>query len=104
MSSVSHLYHLLDWQVPAWLALLTFAGLAISFMQTVRLARRVDRHARSIGHMDDWADVVETRLEEFDGRIANAAADPAATGRPLTDEQVRAVVSLLGRATSRQAA
>ena len=55
------------------------------------VVRRLDSHARSLGHMDRWADAVEARLEDLSrletgiGPAAAAAAgqqrQPPASGQ-----------------------
>lgn len=69
---------------PLWLSLCLVAACATLAWQFYALQRRVDRHARSIAHMDDWADNVEHALRQIEGRawrLQPAATDP----RPLAD-------------------
>ena len=53
---------------PVWLSLLVIAAcgwLAWKLHQTVK---RIDRHAQSIAHMDEWADTVDQTLSRIDER------------------------------------
>jgi hypothetical protein len=100
--TISEIYQtVLDLRIPAWTA---FAGLWLAGMvQFVRVSRRIDghsrrmeRHARSIGHMDEWADAVERRLEALE--LQRGIGDEAQTGRDITVAQVEATVRQLRRA------
>jgi len=51
---------------PNWLVAFLAVLLAIQFWRTSRLERHVRRHARSIAHMDAWADVMDERMERVD--------------------------------------
>jgi len=48
------------------LAALTIMLLLFQFWRVSRLERLVRRHARSIAHMDAWADVMDERMERVD--------------------------------------
>lgn len=58
---------------PAWLAICLLLACVALFWQQRALIRRLDNHAESIAHMDEWADDVEeaiTSLEEKAKRMA----------------------------------
>jgi hypothetical protein len=120
MSAITSLASLLAMPVPAWLAL---AALAVFFaVQQVSVVRRLDSHARSLGHMDRWADSVEARLEDLALETglespppppplpkASRRATAAVNGRPrhpagirgMSDRQVRALLTrLVGERTA----
>jgi hypothetical protein len=116
MSAVTSLASLLVMPVPAWIVVLAVAGLYA--IQHVMVVRRLNSHARSLGHMDRWADSVEARLEDVslalgheepppvyrDRRVPAAANDRARRPldiRSMSDRQVRA---LLGRLVGEHAA
>ena len=63
MSAIAALASLLAMPVPAWIAFAAIAGLYA--VQHVTVVRRLDSHARSLGHMDRWANLVEARLEDL---------------------------------------
>ena len=53
------------------------AALGAVAWQLWRIIKRIDRHAQSIAHMDEWADVVDqslTRIEERTRRTPSPAA------------------------------
>jgi hypothetical protein len=112
MSAVTSLVSLLAMPVPAWIALIAIAGLYA--VNHVTLVRRLNSHARSLGHMDRWADSVEARLEELAIETGLETAPPPppvkhrklpapANDRPrqpvdirtMSDRQVRALLSRL---------
>jgi len=64
-------YQVLSWFVaptPAWLSLCILAAFAALAWQHYQLMRRVDRHAESIAHMDEWADSVDHTLAQIEER------------------------------------
>lgn len=63
MSAVTSLSSLLAMPVPAWIVLMAIAGFYA--VQHLTVVRRLQSHARSIGHMDRWANTVEARLEDL---------------------------------------
>jgi hypothetical protein len=114
MSAVTSLASLLAMPVPAWIALLAIAGLYA--VQHMTVVRRLNSHARSLGHMDRWADSVEARLEDLalatgletappppppvakQRRLPPPANDrhrPPVDIRNMSDRQVRALLSRL---------
>jgi hypothetical protein len=114
MSSVMSLASLLAMPVPAWIIFLAIAGLYA--IQHLSVVRRLNSHARSLGHMDRWADSVEARLEELAVETGLETAPPPpppvkhrrlpvpANDRPkqqpvdirnMSDRQVRALLSRL---------
>lgn len=109
MSAFTSLANLMLVPVPAWIALVAIAGLYA--VQQVTLARRLDSHARSLGHMDRWANSVEARLEQLgQGMDAGATApvhdrrqrqERPVDLRSLSDQQLRALlVRLVGARAS----
>lgn len=61
---------------PVWFSLCLMAGFATLVWQLRAIIRRLDRHAESIAHMDDWADSVDqtlTQIEERTRRVLPAA-------------------------------
>lgn len=58
--------------MPTWLALCLLAACAGLFWQQRTMLRRLNSHAKSIAHMDEWADDVEeavTALEDKTKRM-----------------------------------
>jgi hypothetical protein len=53
---------LLTAQVPAWIAIFLVLACAALFWQQRLITRRLDNHAESIAHMDEWADDVEEAI------------------------------------------
>jgi len=117
MSAITFLASLLAMPVPVWFVLLAMLGLFAALHLT--LGRRLDSHARSLGHMDRWADSVEARLDEIaperpqglfapPGRSAHflTAANDASVAeqdmRRLSDRDIKDVLSRITR--SNQAA
>lgn len=65
---------------PVWLSILLVAALGVVAWQLWAIVRRMDRHAQSIAHMDEWADVVDhslARLEERSRRPVAPAPNPS---------------------------
>lgn len=106
MSLIASLTELMTMPVPAWVALLAIAGLYI--VQQVTVARRIDSHARILGHLDRWANSVEARLEALGQGMEQAPPParrparpkPSAAARPfdsrsLSPDQLRDVISRL---------
>jgi hypothetical protein len=77
MSAITILVSLLVMPIPAWLMVFIIGGLYLAHQSFV--GRRLDGYARSLNHMDRWADSVEARLEEmgYEDRRAPVAARPA---------------------------
>ena len=73
-------FNALSWltaATPVWLSLCVIAALVAVAWQLWRIIQRIDRHAQSIAHMDEWADVVDhtlTRIEERTRRPPPPAA------------------------------
>ena len=106
MSLIASLTELMTMPVPGWVALLAIAGLYI--VQQVTVARRIDSHARILGHLDRWANSVEARLEALGQGMEQAPPparrqarpQPARRERPsdprsLSPDQVRDLISRL---------
>lgn len=110
MSAVTSFASLLMMPVPAWIVVFSVVGLYV--IQYLSVVRRLESHGRSLGHMDRWANSVESRLE----RLSLAFGDetpppvyrdrhPAAPAndlrrrpvdiRTMSDRQVRALLSRL---------
>ena len=66
---------------PVWLSLFIIAALSALTWQLRALVRRVDRHARSIAHMDEWADSVDHTLQQIEGRARRLQPTAAAPSR-----------------------
>ena len=74
------LYHAFSWLTagtPVWLSLCVIAACAALAWQFRVMVKRVDRHAKSIAHMDEWADAVDQSLAQIEER--NRRFLPAAT-------------------------
>lgn len=67
---------------PVWLSILLVVALGVVAWQLWAIVRRLDRHAESIAHMDEWADVVDHSLARLEER--NRRAAPALSPRPAT--------------------
>ena len=90
-----------DLRIPALLAFSFFAGICL--FQHLKIYRRLDGQSRSIGHMDDCADTVEARFEELERKLGRAGDQPGTNeleARHVTPEQVQAIISQIGRASS----
>jgi hypothetical protein len=111
MSAVTSLTQILATPIPAWLTLLAIGVIAVAFyaVQQISIVKRLDSHARSLGHMDRWADVVESRLEELAQGLnpwsaasrgerrpipvsANDRPERPVDFRDLSDDQVRSLL------------
>ena len=72
-------YQAISWlpaATPVWLSLCLIAACGALFWQVRMMMKRIDRHAESIAHMDDWADSVDqtlTQIEERTRRVLPAA-------------------------------
>lgn len=109
MSALATLAGLLQASVPAWIVLLTIAAAYfLNLAQQAALHRRLDVHARTIGHMDRWAGLVDERLDElahapqreslaFQSSIQNIR-NHAPAAREMSNEQVRKLVSRIAPA------
>lgn len=65
---------------PVWLSILLVAALGVVAWQLWAIVRRMDRHAQSIAHMDEWADVVDHSL----ARLEERSRRPVPASRPAT--------------------
>lgn len=65
---------------PAWLSLCLVAACGALAFQLRNVMKRLDRHAQSIAHMDEWADSVDQTLTRFEERSRRFL--PAATAAP----------------------
>ena len=61
------------------------AALGAVAWQLWRTIKRIDRHARSIAHMDEWADVVDQCLTSIDERTRRAPPPAAPAPRSAVD-------------------
>lgn len=77
MSAIAFLGSLLAMPIPAWLMAFIIGGLYL--VHHVTVGRRLESYARSLSHMDRWADSVEMRLEDmgYEDRRTPVAARPA---------------------------
>lgn len=62
---------------PLWLALCVMAACGLLAWQLQSVIRRVDRHAESIAHMDEWADMVDRSLLRIEDRARRLPSSPA---------------------------
>lgn len=53
---------------PIWLSLCLIAACAALAWQIHAAVKRLDRHAESIAHMDDWADSIDQTLAQIEQR------------------------------------
>lgn len=77
------LYNAFSWlesATPVWLALCVLTAFAALGWQLLAVVKRVDRHAQSIAHMDEWADAVDHRLTQIEERSRRSL--PAASAKP----------------------
>lgn len=114
MFSVTSLANLLATPVQAWVIILAVATVAaVSYVVLrVTVVRRLDSHSRSLGHMDRWADDVESRMDDLarglnpwsalarDQRRLNPECASGLTARAmdsgnLSNEQVKTLISRL---------
>jgi hypothetical protein len=70
---------------PVWLSLCVIAALGAVAWQLWRTIKRIDRHARSIAHMDEWADVVDQSLTRIEERTRRAPPPAAPAPRSAVD-------------------
>ena len=70
---------------PAWLGLCIIAALGAVAWQLWRTIKRIDRHAQSIAHMDEWADVVDQALTRIEERARRAPPPAAPAPRSAVD-------------------
>lgn len=61
------------------------AACGFLYWQQLAITRRLDRHAESIAHMDDWADAVEPRLKALEDHGRRRGSSLVTTARPPTD-------------------
>lgn len=59
---------------PVWLSLCLLAACAGLALRLWRITQRIDRHARSIAHMDEWADMVDDKLTRIEDRARRSAS------------------------------
>jgi hypothetical protein len=89
--------------VPAWIVLVAIVGLYV--VQYVTITRRVESHARCLGHLDRWANSVEARLDVVGQalghapgeRLAKPANRPRKDKRSMTSDQVTALLERIVR-------
>lgn len=63
--------HAFSWLLaasPVWLSLCLIAACAALAWQIHAMTKRLDRHAQSIAHMDDWADGIDLTLAQVEER------------------------------------
>lgn len=74
------LYNAFSWlgaATPVWLSLCIIAACAGLAWQLYMTVKRIDRHAQSIAHMDEWADVVDDTLKQLESRNRRTVAPPS---------------------------
>ena len=68
---------------PVWLSLCLMAAFGTLAWQLRAIIQRIDRHAESIAHMDEWADTIDQSLQRIEDRSRRfaplASAPPAMT-------------------------
>lgn len=71
---------------PVWLGLLVIGALAAIAWQLWTIIRRINRHAESIAHMDEWADSVDDTIARLQDRVRRPPPPPpSAAPRSATD-------------------
>ena len=65
---------------PLWVSLLLAVACAALAWQLFVAVKRIDRHAQSIAHMDEWADSVDQTLAQIEERARRFL--PAQTAAP----------------------
>ncbi len=94
MSELMSLAGLLAVPVPAWIAALAIVAMYfVNLHQQAAVHRRLDGHARCIGHMDRWAGLVDERIDEI-----VHGPNVESPLRDLSNDQVRKLVGRLTRA------
>jgi hypothetical protein len=58
---------------PAWLVVCLLVACLALFWQQRALIRRLDNHAESIAHMDEWADDVEEAINTLEEKAKRMA-------------------------------
>ena len=82
------MFNALSWltaATPVWLSLVVIAALGAVAWQLWQTIKRVDRHAQSIAHMDEWADVVDQSLTRIEERTRRASPPAAPAPRSAVD-------------------
>ncbi len=72
---------------PVWLSLCTLGACAGLAWWLRIVVKRVDRHARSIAHMDEWADSVDHSMAQIEERSRRFL--PASTAAPRSAADLR---------------
>ena len=98
MSVIIAVVSLFAMPVPAWIVLFAIVGLYV--VQYATVTRRVESHARTLGHLDRWANSVEARLDVVGEALGHAPAQrpaksanrPRKEQRSMTSEQVSALI------------
>lgn len=67
---------------PGWLSLLLVVVLAAVLWKQRAIMRRLDNHATSIAHMDDWADMVDRNISLIQNRANGNVPSLPAPWRP----------------------
>lgn len=84
---------------PVWLTLCLIAACAALAWQFYRTVKRIDRHAQSIAHMDEWADLVDDTLRQMERgrRMAPPPPPPPPPPTSATPAAQRALADLKSR-------
>lgn len=61
---------------PVWLSLLVIGALGAVAWLLWTTIRRIDRHAQSIAHMDEWADSVDETISQLQDRVRRPSPPP----------------------------
>lgn len=70
---------------PIWLGICILAAIGALFWQMVMMGRRLDRHAKSIAHMDEWADAVDHTLGQLEERSRRIMPSSSSAPRSTVD-------------------
>lgn len=88
---------------PVWLSLCLILAFGLLAWQVLRLIRRVDMHAQSIAHMDEWADVVDHSLKQIEERSRRSSAPPPAPAAATPSQRPQATSALPTSAAAQRA-
>lgn len=70
---------------PLWLSLCVIAAVAGLFWQQLMMVRRLNKHAESIAHMDEWADAVDHTLAQLEDRSRRIMPSSMSAPRSTVD-------------------
>ena len=70
---------------PVWLCLCMVVACAVLAWRLQIAMKRLDRHAKSIAHMDEWADSVDVSLAQIEERSRRFLPASASAPRSAAD-------------------